>query len=88
MADLEITHIAKQSHANLLEGITHLGGEAWKSTRQEVVELIEAETNTYFTMLRGHRSNLRIVHGLASDYVRTHADGIWNDNLLDLPDLA
>ncbi len=86
MADAQVTCINKQPRENPYEGITHLGGVGWKWTRSQVVESIEAKTNTFFTLVNGKRANIGVVDGPAGKYVRTHADGAWNDNLLALPE--
>jgi hypothetical protein len=53
-----------------------------------VIESIEARTNTFFTLVRGKRADVRVVNGTHGKYVRTYADGQWNDNLLALPECA
>lgn len=89
MADVQVTCINKQQRQNPHEGITHLGGGSganrWRWTRQQVIESIEAKTNTFYTLDRnGRRANVGVVDGPNGKYVRTYADGVWNDNLLAL----
>lgn len=84
MADARVTCVNKQPRANPHEGITHLGGPEWRWTRQEVIESIEALTNTFYTLVDGKRADIGIVNGPNGRYVRTHADGKWTDNLLAL----
>jgi hypothetical protein len=86
MADLQVRCINKQPRQNPHEGITHLGGDGWKWTREDVVKSIDAKTNTFFTLVAGTRANVGVVEGPNGKYVRTHADGQWNDNLLALPE--
>jgi hypothetical protein len=89
MADVQVSCINKQPRDNPHEGITHLGGTGgggWKWTRQQVVDSINAKTNTFYTQVNGKRVNIDVVHGPNGDYVRTYADGTWNDNLLALPE--
>jgi hypothetical protein len=91
MADVQVTCINKQPRNNPHEGITHLGGtggQGWKWTRQQVIDSINARTNTFYTLVNGKRANVAVVNGPNGDYVRTHADGVWNDNLLALPECA
>jgi hypothetical protein len=89
MADARITCITKPDRESRIEHITHVGGSNWKWTREEVIASIDAKTNTFFVLdPQGHRSNVGVVdpgHGRAR-YIRTHADGDWNDNLLALPE--
>jgi len=86
MSDLQITCINKQPRNDPYEGITHLGGAGWHKTRQQVVDLIKAGTNTYHTLVGGKRATVAVVDGRSGPYLRTHADGQWNDNLLALPE--
>ncbi len=84
MADVQVTCINKLTRDDPHEGITHLGGHNWKWTRAEVIASIEARTNTFYTMVDGKRAEVGVVHGPNGKYVRTHADGYYNDNLLAL----
>jgi hypothetical protein len=88
MADVQVTCINKQPRNDPHEGITHLGGSAWKWPRAEVIQSIRNKTNTFFTRVNGKRADVAIVEGQNGAYVRTHADGQWNDNLLALPECA
>jgi hypothetical protein len=84
MADVQVKCINKQPRQNPHEGITHLGGDQWRWTRQQVVDSIKAGTNNFYTMVYGSRANIGVVEGPNGPYVRTHANGNWNDNLLAL----
>ena len=87
MADVQVTCINKVPREDPHEGITHLGNSAGKWTRQQVVDWIQSETNTYFTMsAAGKRVEIGVVNGPTGKYARTYADGIWTDNLLALPE--
>ncbi|SEV89562.1 Protein of unknown function [Chitinophaga sp. YR573] len=88
MADVQVTCINKNSRESSHEGITHLGGSTWKWTRSEVITSIENETNTFYTMIGGKRANVGVVNGSNGKYLRTYADGLWNDNLLALPECS
>jgi hypothetical protein len=88
MADVRVTCITKPDRDNSHEHITHLGGNGWKWTREQVIASIEQETNTFFVLdAAKHRADVKVVdpgNGRAR-YVRTYADGVWTDNLLALP---
>lgn len=84
MADVQVKCINKQPRNDTHEGITHLGGDGWKWTRQQVINSIDGGTNTFYTKVNGTRANIAVVDGPNGKYVRTHADGKWNDNLLAL----
>lgn len=86
MADVRVTCINKLPRNNTHEGITHLGGSTWRWTRQEVIDSIEAKTNSFHTHEGGKRADIGVVNGPNGKYVRTYADGQWNDNLLALPE--
>ncbi|UYV15933.1 DUF3892 domain-containing protein [Porphyrobacter sp. ULC335] len=86
MADVQVTCINKQPRDNTHEGITHLGGSGWRWTRKQVIDSIEAKTNTFYTKVAGNRGNIGVVNGPNGKYLRTYADGKWNDNLLSLPE--
>lgn len=88
MADVQVTCINKQPRNNTHEGITHLGGYNWHWTRQQVINSIEARTNSFYTFVGGNRAEVAIVNGTNGKYLRTHADGKWNDNLLALPECS
>lgn len=88
MADVQVTCINKMPRDNPYEGITHLGGAGWKWTRQQVIDSIRARTNTFFTREYGQRAEIGVVDGPHGAYLRTHANGQWNDNLLALPECA
>lgn len=84
MANLQVKCINKQPRNDPHEGITHLGGDGWKWTRAQVVAAIEQGLHTFYTLVNGNRATVSVVNGEHSKYVRTHADGKWNDNLLAL----
>jgi len=88
MADVQVTCINKQPRNNTHEGITHLGGSGWKWTPSDVIQSIRSKTNTFFTHVNGKRADIGIVEGQNGPYLRTYADGQWNDNLLALPECA
>jgi hypothetical protein len=86
MADVQVRCINKTPRNDPHHGITHLGGQGWKWSRELVIQSIEAGTNTFYTYVNGSRSEVGVVDGPYGKYVRTHADGKWNDNLLALPE--
>lgn len=86
MADVKVTCINKQPRNDPHEGITHLGGATWHWTRQQVINSIEAKTNTFHTLVGSNRGDIGVVNGPNGKYLRTYADGKWNDNLLALPE--
>lgn len=88
MADVQVTCINKLPRNDPHEGITYLGGSGWKWPRADVIQSIRNKTNTFFTRVNGKRADVGIVEGQNGAYLRTYADGQWNDNLLALPECA
>jgi hypothetical protein len=64
-------------------------GTAKTATRQAMVDWLDkSKSNKAIVYSKDRRSSsyVGVVHRKdASDYIRTHADGNWNDNLLSLP---
>lgn len=93
MADVQVTCITKPHPLSPHEHITHLGNPqaGWTWTREDVIRSIGAGTNTFFVVdpYNGRRSNVGVVRPAGrAPYVRTYADGDWNDNLLSLNQCA
>jgi hypothetical protein len=86
MADVQVTCVDRVGGAH--EHITQLGGASWKWTVQQVVTSIENGTNSFYTLVGGKRADVGVIKGQNGKYLRTHADGYWNDNLLALPACA
>lgn len=92
MADVRVECITKPNRESKHEHITHLGGRGgggWWWTREQVITSIESKTNTFYVLdpISGKRSEVGVVKPKDghAPYLRTHADGTWNDNLLSLP---
>ena len=93
MADCQIRCITKSPPSGGHEHIVAVGNPytpsgGWKWPTQQVVSSIDTKTNTFFVLdtATGKRANVGVVrpaHGPA--HLRTYADGLWNDNLLSLP---
>ena len=89
MADLQITCVVKPHPQSPHEHITHLGNpQSWGMwTREQVIASIDARTHTFFVRdpYNGKRSDVGVVRQIGKQpYLRTHADGYWNNNLLSL----
>ena len=89
MPDVQVTCIIKPNPQNLHEHITHLGNyPKWMWTREEVVSSIDAKTNTFYVLdpFSRKRAEVGVVRESGkAPYLRTYADGNWNNNLLSLP---
>jgi hypothetical protein len=87
MPDYQITCITKPDRANRHEHITHVGNNAgnWKLTREDTIRRIDAGTDTFYTVDKttGAKVYIAVVREQGKvPFLRTHADGKWNDNLL------
>ena len=89
MADCRITCIVKPDRFSKHEHITHVGNPqvGWKWSREQVIESIDSGTNTFY--VQDQNTNERSEVGVVREsgklpYLRTHANGYWNDNLLSL----
>lgn len=87
MATYKVACIKKPNRLSTHEGITHLGGPAgggWQLTRDEVIRLID-QGHSFYTEVNGNRADIGVVRETGKrPYLRTYADGYWNDNLLAL----
>lgn len=84
MADVLVTCVDRGENGSTEEGITHLGGPGWRWTRAQVIDSIEARTNTFYTFVEGKRADIGVRQGPNGKYVQTNADGRWTNNLLAL----
>lgn len=88
MADCRITCIVKPHPNSPHEHITHVGNPPqWLWTREQVISSIEAGANSFFVLdgFTGKRAEVGVVRELSkAPYLRTYADGYFNDNLLAL----
>jgi hypothetical protein len=92
MPDCQVECITKPDRFSTHEHITQVGNPRanppWKWPREKVIASIDAGQNTFFVLdpYTGKRSEVAVVRPVGRDaYLRTHADGDWNDNLLSLP---
>lgn len=88
MADAQVTCIVKPHPQSPHEHITHLGNPGrWMWTREQVIASIEEKSNTFFVIdpYSGRRADVGVVREVGkAPYLRTYADGQWNNNLLSL----
>ena len=92
MADVQVTCINKTDRDSTHEHITHVGGTGgggWRWAREKVIASIEDGSNTFYVKdAAGHRSEVGVIDpgNGRSKYLRTHADGDWNNKVLALPE--
>jgi Protein of unknown function (DUF3892) len=86
--ELNVNCIIKPHPLNAHEHITHIGNRenGWMLTRETAISRIDSGTEAYYTIdfTTGKRMYVGVVRGdgYKQPYLRTHADGKWNDNLL------
>ncbi len=92
MLEFQIDSINKPDRMSPHEHITHLGYNPglWKLTRASMITRIDGDQEKFFTLDKttGKKVYIFVVRGDGNKapYVRTHADGKWQDNLLALPE--
>lgn len=92
MAQYSVTCITKPNRESTHEYITHIGGSIngtrWKITREEAIRQIETKTNSFYVTDPTNpfkRSTVGVIRpALGYPYLRTYADGDWDNNLLSL----
>lgn len=90
MNEFEVTCISKPDRSNAHEHITHIGNVAGqlRISRELAIKKIDSKEEAFYTV---DRSTARKVYvyvvrgdGNKAPYIRTYADGKWQDNLLAL----
>lgn len=91
MNEYQVTCINKRDRMSSHEHITHIGNitnsEHWRMTREEAIRRIDAKEATFYTVDRttGNKVYIGVYREIGKvPFLRTHADGKWNDNLLAL----
>ena len=87
MAEFEVNCITKPNRESRHEHITHIGNsnDGWLLTREAAISRIDSKQASYYTIDK--QTNGRVYIGVVREagklpFLRTHADGKWNDNLL------
>lgn len=91
MPEHQVTCITKPHRMSPHEHITHIGNMQahWKLSREIAIQRIETSTDQFFTVdsNTGRKCYIGVVREAGKQpYLRTHADGKWNDNLLAQPE--
>src|SRR5262245_55682954 len=87
MTEHQVTCITKPHRESAHEHITHIGNleQHWRLTREAAINRIDSKAEQFFTVDRqsGNRSYVGVVREAGkAPYLKTHADGVWNNNLL------
>ena len=91
MAEYQVTCINKPNHLSSHEHITHIGNLAnkWRLTKENAINQIDTKISQFYTIdsTTGAKCYIEVFRETGkAPYLRTLADGKWNDNLLALPD--
>src|ERR1700733_6573173 len=83
----QVTCIVKPDRFSSHEHITQIGNNqaGWCLTRESAVARIEGKTDAFYTIDQntGKKAYIGVVREPGKNpYLRTYADGKWNDNLL------
>jgi hypothetical protein len=89
MEEFQVTCITKPNRMSAHEHITHIGNTVigWKLTREEAIKRIDEKKEAFYTVdsQTGKKAYIGVVREAGKNpFLRTHADGKWNDNLLAL----
>jgi hypothetical protein len=89
MNEFKVTCVTKPDRYSQHEHITHIGSATpkWLLTREEAIRRIDSKSEAYYTVdpASGAKAYVGVVRETGkAPYLRTHADGKWNNNLLSL----
>jgi hypothetical protein len=88
MSEHQVSCITKSPPHGGHEHITHIGGTAgggWRLPKETAIQRIDAKSESYYTVDQptGRKIDIGVVRESGkAPFLRTHADGKWNDNLL------
>lgn len=87
MKEYEVNCVNKPNRSSAHEHITHIGHAVnkWRLTREAAIARIDSKSEAFYTVDKttGKRAYIGVVREMGkAPYLRTHADGKWNDNLL------
>lgn len=76
MGELQVTCTTKNNAGK----ITHLGGQGWYQSEKALIPLVKAGLKL-FTVANNKRADVGVRGTFPNEYLQTHADGYWNNNL-------
>lgn len=87
MNEFEVSCITKPNRNSTFEHITHIGNNIskWCLKRETAIQKIDSKTEAFYTVDKstGKKAYIGVVREQGKQpYLRTYADGKWNDNLL------
>lgn len=85
MTDYRITCIKKNPRDDTHHGIEAYGVSGGRYTREQMLAFM-ADGHTFYTQENGVRATVALNGPAGRQYLQSHADGYWNNNLLALRD--
>lgn len=87
MSEYKVNCVTKPDRFSTHEHITHIGNidDKWRLTRESAIQRIDSKRDAFYTVetITGKRAYVGVVREFGKPpYLRTHADGKSNDNLL------
>jgi len=87
MAEFQVNCVTKPDRSSTSEHITHIGNnlQGWRLTRESAIRRIESQKEAFFVIdhATGKRAYIAVCREPGKEpYLRTYADGKWNNNLL------
>jgi Protein of unknown function (DUF3892) len=93
MANYRIDCVNKPDRYSTHERITAVGGPKpdgsgrWNDSADNVIRFIESNQHQFYTSEGGATAWVGVrVSAAGNKFLQTHADGLWKDNLLALPE--
>lgn len=91
MKEYQVTCINKTNRQSTHEHITHIGNISggWRLTREDAIRRIDSKQEAFYTVDQNtsRKAYIGVVRENGKNpYLRTYADGKWNDNLLAQPE--
>lgn len=87
MSDVQLTCVTKSIPSGGHEHITHAGNSAGSWPVELIINNIDRRIDTFYVLdpLNRRRAEVGVVREAGKrPYIRTHADGYYNNNLLSL----
>ena len=87
MKEFQVNCITKPDRFSTSEHITHIGNiiQGWSLTREAAINRIDSKKEAFYVvnLATGKRAYIGVCREPGkAPYLRTHADGKWNNNLL------
>ena len=83
--EVQIDRIKLSATGRSHEHITHAGNSQGMWSVPSIIQWIESNQYAFYTLVGGRKAYVGVRKDVGKAwYIRTYADGVWNDNLLAL----